>query len=369
MKIALFYHLPVSGAKRVVFEQTKWLKKSGHTIDIYTLEHADTFFNPDLFAQNTYVYRYTPKLVSFPFIKRLSQDLNDFFVLQNLHKKIAKDIDSRNYDIALIHTDALTQAPFVLRFLKTKNVYFCLEPLRIVYEYGLRIPETFPFVNKLYESINRIIRKKIDRENARASDYSLAISFFGRELMIEAFDLYPKISYPGIDTIIFKKLPVKKKNQILFIGQKLSINGYHYAQQALEYIPRNIRPELKIISWTKNKKERLSDNDLVKLYNESILTLSLSNFDTVGLVPLESLACETPVIAFHVAGYRETMHDKQTGYLVDFNAKEIAEKIITLLKNPELAEHMGKQGKAWIEKQWTWEKQIKNLENILKSIV
>lgn len=365
MKIAVFYNLTFSGAKRTVLEHVKGLKALGHLIDVYTLDRKRDIFDPGSVADKEYKYEYRQKIVNVPFLKRITKDLSDFILLKPIHKKIAQDIDSKGYDIALIHTDKFTQSPFVLRFLKTSNIYFCLEPLKMVYEYGLRIPDNLFFLNKAYEACNRYLRKKIDRENARACDFSLAISYFGRELMIQAFDMYPKISYLGVNAGQFRNLHIPKKNQILFVGQKLKLNGYEYALEAIELIPEKIRPKLKILSISKDKNKRLSDEEVVKLYNESMITLSLSNFDTFGLVALESLACEVPVVAFNVAGYRETMINGKTGYLVNFNSQEIANKLILLIRNQKLRSEMGEFGRKWVEDQWTWKKQIKNLETLL----
>lgn len=365
MKIAVFYNLSFSGAKRTVLEHVKGLRALGHNVDVYTLDTEHDIFDLGKIADNEYRYEYRQKIINVPFLRRIVKDLSDFVLLKSIHKKIAQDIERKKYDIALIHVDKLTQAPFILRFLKTKNVYFCLEPLKIVYEHGLRISDNLSFPNKIYEACNRYIRKRIDRENARAAQHSIAISYFGRELMIQAFDLYPKISYLGVDTTQFANLHIAKKNQVLFIGQKLKFNGYEYALEAIKLIPEKIRPELRVLSISKDKHKRLSDEEIVKLYNESLVTLSLSNFDTFGLVALESLACEVPVVAFNVAGYRETMIDEKTGYLVDFSSQEIANKIIMLLQNKKLRDKMGKSGREWVEEQWTWRKQIKNLEALL----
>lgn len=365
MKIAVFYNLPFSGAKRTVFEHAKGLNSLGHTVDVYTLDQEHDIFDPGSISKHEYRYKYRQKIIPLPFLRHFTQDLSDFYLLKMIHKKIAHDIDSRQYDIALIHTDQLTQAPYVLRFLKTKKVYFCLEPLKIAYEYGLKISDNFSILNKTYEAWNRYMRKRIDRENAMAADKTLTISYFGRELMIQAFDLYPGISYLGVNVKQFKNLRLSKKNQVLFIGQKLKMNGFDYAQEALNLIPKKIRPDLKVLSISKNKKERLTDSEIIKLYNESKITLSLSNLDTFGLVALESLACEVPVIAFNVAGYRETMRNGKTGFLVDFSPEEIAKKIMYLLDKPEKIEQMGKYGRTWVEEAWTWEKQIKRLEEFL----
>lgn len=365
MKIAVFYNLTFSGAKRTVQEHVKGLKELGHTVDVYTIDSESDIFNPGSVANNEYKYKYQQKTFDVPFLGRLVRDLSDFILLENIHKKIARDIDKGGYNIVLVHTDRITQSPFILRFLRTKNVYFCLEPLKMVYEYGLRLPDNLSIFNKMYEACNRYIRKRIDRENARASDFSMAISNFGRELIIQAFDLYPKVSYLGVNTKLFRNLDIPKKNQILFVGQKLKLNGYEYALEAMKLMPKDIRPKLKILSISKDKTKRLSDEEIVRLYNESLVTLSLSNLDTFGLVALESLSCEVPVIAFNVAGYRETMIDGKTGYLVDFSASEIAGKLTKLIKNPLLRNKMGKMGREWVENQWTWKDQTKRLSKLL----
>ena len=367
MKIAIYYYISFSGAKRVVFEHTKGLKSLGHTVDIYTTDTAKDIFDPAQFADNKFIYKFSPKEIRFPIVKRIKNDFIDSFIsLRLLHKKIAKDIDKRGYDIVLVHTDIRTQAPFLLRYLKTKNVYYCLEPLRNAYEYSLRLKKNVSVFNRFYEDVNRWIRKQIDRKNTLSADKTVTLSLFARERMISSYDLYPKVSYLGIDEKLFRPKSIKKKKQVFFVAEKYPIYGYDLAKEAINLIPKNIRPELKIISWTKNNNERLSDEELVNLYNESFVTLSLSRFDTFGLVPLESMSCGVPVIALNVAGYRETILDGKTGYLVDFEPKEIAEKIIFLMNNPETATKMGENGRKWIEEKWTWKEKNKELETILK---
>lgn len=369
MKIAIFYNIPFSGAKRAVFEHIKRLKSLGNSVNVYTIDQKSDIFSPLGIADNLYEYSFSPKKIDIPVINRFKKDFIDTFItLKNLHKKIALDIDREDYDIVLVHIDILTQAPYVLRYLKTKNVYFCLEPLRNAYEYSLRLKKGL-FLNKLYEHINRFLRKSIDRKNTHCADNILALSLFGRERIIAAYDLYPEISYLGVDESVFKPLKIKKKKQILFVADKSYVYGYDLAKKAIELIPKSKRPELKVIEWKKDNNERLSDFDMTKQYNESILTLSLSRFDTFGLVPLESMACGVPVVALNVAGYREIVRDKVTGFLVDFDPREIADKIIYLLNNLEETRDMGRAGRKWIEENWTWEKNVKKLNNLLKEYV
>jgi glycosyltransferase involved in cell wall biosynthesis len=370
MRIAVFYYIKFSGAKRVVQQHVKGLKTLGNFVDVYTTDEASDIFDPGKFADNKYLYDFSPKRLDMPVLGRIKADYVDVFVnLKKLHRSIAKDIDSKKYDIVLVHTDIHTQAPFLLRYLKTKNVYFCLEPLRNAYEYSLRLQGKVSYLNRRYEDINRLVRKNIDRKNSLSASKLLTLSLFGRERIIAAYDRYPTISYLGVDESVFKPLRIKKKRQVLFVAEKYPIYGYDLAKQAMELIPKKIRPQFKIVSWKKNNGDRLSDEELVRFYNESLLTLSLSKFDTFGLVPLESMACGVPVIALNVAGYRETIIDGKTGFLVDFDPREIANKIMELLDNEKLRETMGENGRQWIEEKWTWKNQINMLENILTAYV
>jgi len=364
MKIAVFYNVAFGGAKRAVQEQVKGLKNLNHFVDVYTYDKEIDSFSPESYADNVYYYDFCPKTVQLPLISRLLIDLQVFYSLKYLNKKIAKDIDDKKYDIVLAHTDMYTQSPYVLRFLKTNNVYYCLEPLRMVYEYALRIPESLNMINKLYESVNRYIRKKIDRQNARSAMHSLALSYFGRDYMIQTYDIYANVSYLGVNADFFHPSDIKKKNQILFVAPKEYLFGYDLIDEALKLIPVSFRPKLKIV-FGAEKARRITDDEVVKNYNESLVTVSLSKLDTFGLVPLESMACGTPVIAVNAAGYRELVIDGKTGFLIDFNPEELAEKIMLLVKNPKLASQLGREGRKWIEESWTWKKEIKKLEIFL----
>src|SRR6266700_546503 len=130
MRIAVFYRLVFGGAKRVVQEHVKGLTALGHTVDLYYTEKENDIFDPGMFASNEDIFPFALSTSKTPFFGRVIRDYNNLYRLRKHHKRIAEAIDKKNYDIVLVHTDSFTQSPFILRFLKTKNVYFCLEPLR-----------------------------------------------------------------------------------------------------------------------------------------------------------------------------------------------------------------------------------------------
>jgi glycosyltransferase involved in cell wall biosynthesis len=366
MKIAIFYNLDFGGAKRVVFEHVKGLKNKGHIVDIYSVNGQRDLFDPSPLGDNN--FKYTISLESsLPFVKRLLTDYKNFFTLKKLHKKIASDIDNRNYDIVLVHPDKYTQSPFLLRYLKTPSAYYCQEPLRIAYEYSMRLRKNVHILKRSYEEITRFYRKSIDRENVRAATYTIASCFYVRERMIESYEVFPKVIYCAVDEKVFQPSNnIKKKNQVFYVGSPLVIeDGYDLAKNALQYIPINIRPKLHIVSWKKANGERLTEKELVTIYNQSIATLCTSRLETFGLVPLESMACGTPVIATKVSGHRETIIDGKTGFLIDFSPKEIAERISYLINNKTIANKIGENARKHIEHLWTWKRCINDLEHFL----
>lgn len=371
MKIAVFYNLLFGGAKRVVYEQVKGLTQRNHTMDVYRLDGEVDAFDPIQFTHSIYKYTFDSGIFQrFPVLDRFEYDLRTFYNLKKLHQTIASDIDANQYDLVLVHPDRLTQSPYLLRFLKTPSVYYCQEPLRIAYEYALRLTgDAFP-VKILYEEAIRYIRKRIDRENVRSASLALASCLHIRERMIESYDVYPKISYPGIDPKMFRRLNAKKNNEVIFVGNKEVVtDGYDLAYEAIQRIPKHIRPKLTIISWKKDNKKRLTDVELVKSYNRSLVTFCLSRLETFGLVPLESMSCGVPVIATNISGHRETVRHGKTGFLVEFNTKEIADILISLIQNPSKLAIIGSSAREYIIKEWTWDKRILELESILKNFV
>ena len=61
----------------------------------------------------------------------------------------------------------------------------------------------------------------------------------------------------------------------------------------------------------------ISQSEIIKMYQNALITLVPIKWnEPFGLVPVESMACGTPVVAFANGGVRETIFDGKTGYLV-----------------------------------------------------
>jgi len=358
MRIAVYYNLPPGGAKRILFEQVKLLSKK-HEIDVYTLStFEDDFLSLKKYSKNYYLYKFKLNSKLPVFLSRLEKDYKNFFELKRLNRKIAEDIDSRKYDVAFIHTDVFTEAPFLLRFLKTPKAYFCEELLRIVYERNLDIDKDLFILNKLYERLTRKIRKQIDRKNAISADLIMTTSNFMKSKIARAYGKNAIVCYPGVDTNNFKKIIIDKENKLLFLGNKEKIDGYNLILSALKRIPKDIRPKLHVLEFSKKGPKIQNDKKLAKEYSSSFLTLCLDYEEPFGLKVLESLACGTPVIAVNDGGYKETLINNKTGYLIKRNPKELSEKIIHLLKDKNKYNCFSRNGIKYVKDVWNWDKGI-----------
>jgi glycosyltransferase involved in cell wall biosynthesis len=87
-----------------------------------------------------------------------------------------------------------------------------------------------------------------------------------------------------------------------------------------------------------------------------------------GFVPLESMACGTPVLGVAEGGVRESILHGKTGWLVQRNQQEFAQAIVQLLSQPRLIEELGREGPAYVQENWNWDKSVNNLEQHLETV-
>ncbi|NQU95346.1 MAG: glycosyltransferase [Candidatus Omnitrophica bacterium] len=104
-----------------------------------------------------------------------------------------------------------------------------------------------------------------------------------------------------------------------------------------------------------------------KLFMEADIFLLLSDDDSRPLAILEAMSYGLPVIA--TAGCRMPEIDNKMGYIVSRNPKEIAGSIWKLAENKELAEKMGASGYRHILENFTWDKRINELMEVLGRVI
>ncbi|MDD5317641.1 MAG: glycosyltransferase [Candidatus ainarchaeum sp.] len=108
--------------------------------------------------------------------------------------------------------------------------------------------------------------------------------------------------------------------------------------------------------------ERLSS-----LYARCFAVLYSPMNEDFGIVPLEALSSEKPVISVNEGGPKEVVSDGENGFLVN-SPGEMAEKMAFLAERPELAEEMGKNGRRLVETRFTWKAFLDRFEAVCRKV-
>ncbi|WP_338898728.1 glycosyltransferase family 4 protein [Streptomyces sp. TG1A-60] len=86
----------------------------------------------------------------------------------------------------------------------------------------------------------------------------------------------------------------------------------------------------------------------------------------LGIVYLEASATGLPVVAGDSGGAPDAVLDGETGWVVPGGSPaETAERVVTLLGDPELRARMGRRGREWVEEKWRWDLLAERLRTLL----
>jgi len=184
------------------------------------------------------------------------------------------------------------------------------------------------------------------------SDQDKIITFIGRLIKAKGIeDLF--LAMPKI----IKFIPNAK---LLVVGAALYSVRRKINKKLISFL---IRDKICFIGWRNDIPNLLSITDLFTLpsYYPEGMPRSI----------LEAMATGKPVVATNIRGCREEVIDGETGLLVPIkNTEALADAIIKILSNPELAKKMGQAGrKRVIEKfdeKMVLEKELKNYQQLIK---
>lgn len=85
----------------------------------------------------------------------------------------------------------------------------------------------------------------------------------------------------------------------------------------------------------------------------------------LGGVILEAMAMRLPVIAFDCGGVGECFRDGVSGFLVQKgNVQKVAEKVLELLKNPEMRKNIGAQARKDLSLRFSYEKHFSEITKV-----
>lgn len=405
LKIAVFHNLPSGGAKRSLYTYIQYLTQQGHIVDVFIPETANEDYLPlENVASSVIKYDVKPSFIRekiysiFSYVPAIIRRVSVNNVM-NTEKKIAEDLNTSGYDIVYSEQDQYTMTPVIFKYLTKPSIYYCAQPIRkekILKKVNDQKTKAGIFNHPLIKPFAQIFIEHVetrdyerDMELAEYSTNILTNSYFTHENILRQYGKNSTVSYIGVDNQMFTPLNLERDNYVLSVGTCIPPKGYDFIIRSISEIPKPKRPKLIIVGnssdelWVnylktlakENEVElkiltQISDDELIKLYNKAKLVVYAPYLEPFGYVPLEAMACGTPVVGVKEGGLRESILHNKTGLLTQRNEKDFANAIITLLEDKELWNKFSANGVKYVDSAWTLEKAgerlLKNMYRILE---
>lgn len=344
MRICVFHNLTGGGSVRVMNSVNKDIVKNGHSVDVYTIAEKGGETWLKVFGAEKRVEVSPPKNL----ILRI---LWTIFELPKYHKELAREIDDQHFDIVLIHHDKFTKSPYLLRYIKTPNIYFLHEPPREFSELEVLFSEG---IKSFIVNSVRLPIYFIDRINVRYSDKIVSNSEYSKRVLEKYYGVSSIVYYPKIE-IEPPSIDQGVRDIVLMVGGLNRIKGHDFVLKSL--IKTRIKMKVVIIgdgkdtyikylkSFASDKlkltilSSHISDTELKGFYRRSIMLCIGAYNEPFGMTSVEAQRCGAPVVAVNQGGVPETIKHGITGYISPRNTDRFAEYVRLVYKNSKSMEN------------------------------
>lgn len=249
------------------------------------------------------------------------------------------------------------------------------------------------------------VTKWVERTAYWEADGIIAVSGHVKEAVVDLYGVAPervRVIHNGIDPDLYKpahnpavlqRYGIRAdKPFVLFVGRISRQKGITHLVNAVKHLSPGVQavlcagaPDTESVAedmkravdearkHTSNEviwiPEIMPREELIALYTHAAVFVCPSVYEPFGIINLEAMACETPVVASAVGGIPEIIVPGETGLLValerasdtDFEprdpdkfARDLASAVNTLLESPEALRRMGKAARRRVEDHFTW---------------
>jgi starch synthase len=259
----------------------------------------------------------------------------------------------------------------------------------------------------------------VEKTALEMADIVIAVSDTGREEILSHFKIKPqrvRVIPNGIDEDQFRPVAAidaleryginPQVAYVLFLGRITRQKGIIHFIHAICYLEpqiqvvlcagapdtpeiakeieasvAEIRKERKNVVWIRKMVTR---QESVELYSHAAVFCCPSIYEPFGLINLEAMACETPVVASAVGGIKEVVLAGETGELIPFEsissenpepvrpeefARSLAQAMNRLVANKNLRLKMGQKGRKRVRENFAWDRVALRLMEVYKEVL
>jgi starch synthase len=231
----------------------------------------------------------------------------------------------------------------------------------------------------------------------------------------DILDCYPSLDpsklhvvYNGIDTKAIAKTENRDallkhgidpaRPYVLFVGRITRQKGIMHLLRAIEQLPdevavvlcasspdtpelgQEVAAQIEKLATTRTGvhwiQEQLPRPELIQVLSGATVFACPSIYEPLGIVNLEAMACEVPVVASDVGGIPEVVVDGVTGLLVHYDEKDtttfekdLAIALTSVLENPSQSNAMGVAGFNRAAKDFGWDRIAQQTIDIYQSLL
>ena len=360
----------VGGISRVVYDLSHRLIKDGHEVTVVTYREGETpYFEDD---KGVNVYRVDNFMINpnnfidwimqmnFNMVSKVNQIINEQGTFDVIHAHdwlvayAAKTIKN-SYNIPIVATIHATEAG--------RNSGIHDETQRYINdtEWMLTYEATEVIVNSNYMKgeIQRLFGLPFEKINVVANGVNLN-KFTG---MDRDYSFRRRFAMDNEKIILFMgRLVYEKGVQHLLSAMPKILAGYHDAKLVIAgkgAMLDELRAQANALAIS-NKvyfAGYLGGKDVEKMYKAADISVFPSTYEPFGIVALEGMLAERPIVVSDAGGLGEIVEHRETGMKSYCgNSNSIADSILELLYNPELCANIVKKAKAKVKNNYNWAK-------------
>jgi glycogen synthase len=239
----------------------------------------------------------------------------------------------------------------------------------------------------------------IEKTAVESADRVVAVSAQMREDILSHFEVEPAkvvVIHNGIDPERFRRTERRdalerhgvRPPYVLFVGRITDQKGIFHLLDAAPRLPAGVQvvlcasapdtPEIEgrlreavvghpNVVWIN---AMVAVEEVIQLYSHAAVFACPSVYEPFGLINLEAMACETPVVASAVGGILEVVEDGVTGLLVPPGRPEdLAGALSRVLGDRALARALGRAGRRRVEERFSWASVAERTEQVYAAAI
>ncbi len=229
-----------------------------------------------------------------------------------------------------------------------------------------------------YGAIGRSAWQALERDAYRHAAHVFTASEVTRDSVVSAYGIDPaRVTVVGAGSN-FAPLPAPRERprtpEILFLGREWERKGGPELLSAFAAVRREVPEARLVVAGTTDAAAApgvevvglVGREELARRFASAAIFCVPSRFDPFTNSLMEAMAYSLPCVSTTTAGVPELVLHGETGLLVaPGDVDGLAAAMLRLLRDPDLADELGRAGRIRVEEELTWERVVDRMSPVL----